>query len=515
MKTETFAGCCLEGGCGLGVDMANRRITQETFDAVVKENIDEFEMDPDEALNEAIQQFESQGVDLSNIVKAIPAAGKNETKDDQTHEVLQALEALQISAGSSLAAEHLKRFAEQCRKDFAQRHLAAQKDAYPTILSCCKRAEDDREALLAALSAFSALTDGQPDLLDAEGRDFLLRVLGCHQEDAAVTCLGARAIRHCCLKHEQNRQDLVKAGALSALTGAVSRLGGSPEVVKEACAALRVMTFDDDVRVSFGHAHEHAKMIVLEHGGLKVIIEAAKAHPNNTGVLSELCATLSCLAVRNEFCQDIVELGGLKFMMSLLADSLDHQELVRQVLSALRAIAGNDDVKDTIVKAGGTELIVMAMNRHMANPQVCEQGCAAMCVSALRKPKNCAVIMESGGAVAALQAMKTHPREVGVQKQCCMLLRNLVVRTQVYSQPILEMGAESLINQALTMHRDCGDVGRAALRDLGCQSPEISCNRQPQDPRSPLSVEPGRPGRTPDGESLSGDISPSAGVGWG
>lgn len=41
--------------------MAKRRITQETFDAVVKENIEEFEMDPAEALREAAEQFESQG----------------------------------------------------------------------------------------------------------------------------------------------------------------------------------------------------------------------------------------------------------------------------------------------------------------------------------------------------------------------------------------------------------------------------------------------------------------------
>lgn len=46
------------------------------------------------------------------------------------------------------------------------------------------------------------------------------------------------------------------------------------------------------------------------------------------------------------------------------------QDLVKQVLSALRAIAGNDDVKDAIVNAGGTELIVMAVNRHMSNAQV-------------------------------------------------------------------------------------------------------------------------------------------------
>lgn len=46
------------------------------------------------------------------------------------------------------------------------------------------------------------------------------------------------------------------------------------------------------------------------------------------------------------------------------------QDLVKQVLSALRAIAGNDDVKDAIVRAGGTEPIVSAMTRHLASPQV-------------------------------------------------------------------------------------------------------------------------------------------------
>lgn len=47
------------------------------------------------------------------------------------------------------------------------------------------------------------------------------------------------------------------------------------------------------------------------------------AHLNNTSVLSDICATLSCLAVRNEFCQDISDLGGLKLMLTLLADSYE------------------------------------------------------------------------------------------------------------------------------------------------------------------------------------------------
>ncbi|XP_054482647.1 armadillo repeat-containing protein 6 [Anoplopoma fimbria] len=452
--------------------MEKRRITQETFDAAVKENMDEFEMDPDEALKEAVEQFESQGVNLSCIVKAVPGVSSDNQQEEPTHEVLQALDSLRVGKDSSGLKEmtaDLKRFTELCLLGFAQRYLAAQKGAYPVILSYCKKSVEEQEAVLTALSVLAALTDGQPDLLDAEGKQYLLNVLKNYKADSSVMRAAICTVRHCCLKHEQNRQDLVKGGILPLLTGAITQHSGSAELVKEASAALRFMTFDDDVRVTFGQAHEHAKLIVLEHNGLKILIDAAKTHLDNTSVLSELCATLSRLAVRNEFCQDICDLGGLKLIMTLLADSYEIPELVRQVLSAIRAVAGNDDVKDAVVDAGGVELIVIAMNKHISNSAVCEHGCACLSVLALRKPNNCKVIMENGGALAAVQAMKTHKDSLNVQKQACMLMRNLVARMSNLSQAILEMGAEDLITQALKTHQDCDDVGKAALRDLGCQ----------------------------------------------
>lgn len=192
---------------------------------------------------------------------------------------LQALDALRSGKDTADVMEvmaDIKLFTEQCSFGFAQRYLAAQKDAYPIILLYCKKSLEEQEALLGALSALIALTDGQPDLLDAEGQQFLLDVLKKYRADSSVTRVAVHAVRHCCLKHEQNRQDLVKVGVLPLLTSAVIRHSGCAELVKEVSAALRVMTFDDDVRVTFGHAHEHAKIIVLEHNGLKVLIQAAK-----------------------------------------------------------------------------------------------------------------------------------------------------------------------------------------------------------------------------------------------
>ena len=37
-----------------------KQVTQETFDDVVKENVQEFEMTVGDAMNDAVQQFESQ-----------------------------------------------------------------------------------------------------------------------------------------------------------------------------------------------------------------------------------------------------------------------------------------------------------------------------------------------------------------------------------------------------------------------------------------------------------------------
>lgn len=246
------------------------------------------------------------GVDLSCIVQAAPAVSFDGKQEEQTHEVLQvsldlicekglltinishshsslfhlqALDSLRIgkdSAGATEVMEDIKRFTEHCSLGFAQRYLAAQKDAYPVILSYCKKSVEDQEAVLTTLSALAALTDGQPDLLDAEGQQFLLHVLRKYQADTSVTRVAICVVRRCCLKHEQNRQDLVKGGILPLLTGAIRQHSACAELVKEASAALRVMTFDDDVRVTFGQAHEHAKSIVLEHNGLKILIEAAK-----------------------------------------------------------------------------------------------------------------------------------------------------------------------------------------------------------------------------------------------
>lgn len=46
-----------------------KQISQETFDEAVKENMDEFGLSREEAIKDALEQFESQGVNTDGLKK--------------------------------------------------------------------------------------------------------------------------------------------------------------------------------------------------------------------------------------------------------------------------------------------------------------------------------------------------------------------------------------------------------------------------------------------------------------
>lgn len=66
-------------------------IQQETFDAIIKENIVEFSMSLDEARDETISQFEAQGINLANIIKDLDI--NEETGNTILNEAIESIKA--------------------------------------------------------------------------------------------------------------------------------------------------------------------------------------------------------------------------------------------------------------------------------------------------------------------------------------------------------------------------------------------------------------------------------------
>ena len=220
--------------------------------------------------------------------------------------------------------EGLKELSLECNKNEYNRKFAASKDAHNLLYSCCNHGylRKDKDILAVSLDALSSFLVGQGDLADARMVEFLANCLKELKEDLLIEKI-VKAVRVACIKSESNRQTFVEHGIVPCLVAYLKEYKHSSEIVTATCATLRVLTFDDDMSVAFGKAHEHAKLIVAENAF--AIILDLMGSCEDVNMASDLCVTLSRLAVRNEYCKDIVDLGGLKMVLKLLQEHAANQ----------------------------------------------------------------------------------------------------------------------------------------------------------------------------------------------
>lgn len=444
-----------------------KMITQGMFDDVVRENMDEFELEAEEAVKDAIEQFEAQGVSLGMIVKDPSLYDKSSSGE---HLVITSIKKLRASLDKPDLKElvsDMKVVQEQCDLDLSHRVLAAANGAFPVLLELCQKAGGDEAGLCMGLETLCSLCNGQPDLLNEPAMIFFCKLLDVYQESPGTLTLVVRLIRLTCIMHETNRQAYVELSLITHLSKILDAHVGCAGLMKESCAVLRVLTSDDDIRVPFGKGHEHAKIIVTEENTLKKIMNICKAYAEDSSVLSELFLTLSRLAVRNEFCQEIMDLGGLDLMLRILITNCSSNDkgITKHVLGLIKTIAGNDDVKRAVAKAQGLELILAAMTRHARHAGIAQMGCDALATVCLRHPDHCRMVMELNGAEVIVKAMQIHHDQESMLSAGCLAIRNIVARTREFCPLFLSEGAEAVLRNAMN-YKKCADTAKAALRDL-------------------------------------------------
>ena len=391
--------------------MESRKITQEYFDSIVNENMNDFGMEPKEAIDDAVNQLKAQGIDLNTICKY---------PQDEQKELLNAIKRLNRSIrrlnndtieeidedDGSEQAVNRDELTEQCirdlnvmrekfNKDISFRCLATNvksaPNAYSTFMSYfsgLKRpskesGEDGRDdALISSfMNAFQAYISQQNDVIDAHGLRMLIRLTGSDDDDdrssfgnhPTVLQSLLKCITTSCQMNESNRQFYVENGLCENLMKLFAKHKKNDSVLCEACQLIRSLLLDDDMRVEFGHAHEHAKYIASQLNGIDVLIQIGLGNQSTLSedTLANLMLTLSKLAVRNEYCQEICDKGGLKFVLNCMAEShLKNVSLLKSALSHLKSNCKNDQVKHEATKSRAIVLLKRVMEKYAANLQV-------------------------------------------------------------------------------------------------------------------------------------------------
>jgi hypothetical protein len=216
---------------------------------------------------------------------------------------------------------------------------------------------------------------------------------------------------------------------------------------------VHILFFSDDIRVEFGKAHEHARLIGQET--LPDLTKLLTKFKGNEDVLAEIMLTIAALTVRNEFCVTVEEAGGIPLIMDAMVEFPDSIKIIRESFKLLKALAGNDTVKINIIKHGASALIESALNRFKADETVAKHGLLCVSVLALRVKDNSVKLFESGIPETIVETMKIHENNKDIQRNGAWSIRNMVSRSKEQCESWISLGAEEVLNNALKCNEFC------------------------------------------------------------
>lgn len=474
---------------------AKKQISQETFDECVKENMEEFDMELEEATQDAIQQFESQQVDLSNIIKHVSLGGSSEGVEDGTAEPVNVLE--QIKNVISTLGAFSK--AQRCEDDeqilakltqlqalcdkFPEAKVVAGRnnaiDALLDIVDGSAASSSERASMAAVLEQSSALlaflcvdnTDNQ-DFVGQNGMERLASVLAklnatetSPSSSSAIRVL--TLVKAACAKHESNKTHFSKAHGVDAVCAQLANAKQDESLSKHVALVLRNLTVNDDPKATFSQAQETIKQLVARDV-IPYIIEVVQEHSDKPEMLSVWLIVLKQLAITEDNCKKIYELQGLDLLQQVMLTHEKNLTVMKRCITVFRNVAAADELKEYIIKSGGVERVLTGMRLHLGDPSIQQHACATLAAIALRAPENSIRIVDLGGARQIAFAMRTHRENTSLLRQASLAIRNMVARCVELRPRILDEDIEPLLRDA-QQYRGCGDEAYAALRDLGCE----------------------------------------------
>lgn len=471
---------------------------QDQFDAAVQENIDEFDMECEEAVSNALEELKLQGLDISGINTTGAAA--QDAITEKASSAAAFLKAAVQGAGQHGAGLHtaLQQLAEalQPEEDLpALLKAAIESDAVASVLHAvsikgCQPEEGLQlmQALLGsspspgASRALEVAREGaRQAFFAADGVRKVAALLPASSSQPSLVKAAAATLAAACTKHEENKCSAVDSGSCSML---VASLRQTPDAgaVRAVCALVRSVTTADDPRPPASRCFQNARMLSKAGGHLTLLQLLPTADEQAVpGLIADICMAIKKLAVNDDICKELADAGALDITLPMPQKYLSYPAVCKACCALLRQLANSDSIRTELVERGALNILQTVVHAHLEKAGTLEQALGLLTALLLRSPSAAEKAVECGCGDTVLEVLslvdssKPTPEWQWVHRQACMALRNVVARSTQLRAGLLEKGAEELLRKAMrTYPQACGDVGSGALRDLGLEDYQIA-----------------------------------------
>ncbi|VVB10449.1 unnamed protein product [Arabis nemorensis] len=458
--------------------MAVRAISQEAFDDLVRENVEDLEMEPSEALEDALYTLKLQGVDLSGIITCVP--GEGSVKDNPVIACLDRLKELDcVSKDGVIRDEDLDELSslfdklnDLCSSQVSgNAAIATKHGAVELACSICSKIKSDTGSNRIVVPFFRALAVLILDIQSTEafrnsaGPRIVVDLLKDSSFDSVTLDAGFAVVAAAATGNEVVKQIFMELKIDEFILQVLNRQ--SKITIRALYDAIRVLLTPDDNRVVasqvYGYARTFAKL-----GIAKALTEALQAGICSDSLVSASIA-LKSIAVNDEICKSIAETGGIDTLLRCIDDSGEqgNKTAAKTCCSLLSKLAGSDSNKSTIVEKRGLDKLIKLAQRFSDDPLVIQEVMLIISIICLRSPDHAASAIEAGAGDLAVQAMKRFPVAAQMQRNACNMIRNIAVRNAENRTLLLAIGIEKLIRTAKANNELCRESATDALRDLG------------------------------------------------
>jgi len=457
--------------------MAKLNIQQETFDNYVQENINELDMSPEEAVQDAIETCQLQGGALYFVIK------KN-VEADGRHLILQLVD----DVLQSPSEVNLERFSEECRTFECRHYAAAHYQGHTKIAEKLDTMDIDtrRNEVIILIRALTVLIQGQPDWID--NFSILLIRKFCDKwksisDKSALTesdwnfaAVISKLVEISSKNHEENRCEMMTEGIQEAICLIFKNYPcdiSSPyeTALLNGMKALEGQLVDDDKRSEGSQGHQRARCFVVDNdllGNTIRLTEKLLAANRTSQLGNHLMRLISALLVSADFCNEAAKMGCGELAVSLIRENPHDAERVKCALNLIKGLVGNDDVRHKLITTVNVEEdVVIALGQHFSVSATALAALRAITALTLRNPDSARKIVALDGANAIINALNVHKNNKMLCRAGLMAVRNCVVRSTELRPKFLELQAEEVANEALVEHQL--DEAKACLRDLGCE----------------------------------------------
>lgn len=485
--------------------MSAQQVTQNTFDAIVREAMTDFGLSASEAVIEAREQLSKAGItDFSNLIDPT-SAGTDEYLSDYAiissridtalesnspKDLVLALEKLASAdqkasavAGGNGAVEAVVRALAHGVGEVDKPDLSSITASCEAITTLCSQNETNR-------TRFARLMD--PDGI--EQLVMLIRRLSTDVDSQANALQRALAAIVAVQRQCEGVKRRVAAGEtpdtiLDLVAQSVAHISEGKvwvDLFATACCVLRQLLSADDVSVTVAETFVRARLlagakVVTESGlrslqGTKTLVDligdmvALSEVPTGVGrtrVLLEYMSVAKLVAVSDEICKDIADRGVGKLAIALLDETKGVGALKLACLGLLRNLAGRDACKSDVL--AGMDVIQQSVQLHFRESSAIAQVfCGLVSRLCLRRGDIGREFVENGVMRIVLDAMDHHGECVGVTKAGCIAIRNAVSKDENARCTLVSNGrAEAAVRRAWRKFPGpCDDVAYCALQEL-------------------------------------------------